>query len=247
MRGVDLIVLTLGEQPYSEFKGNISDLTLEESQVNLAKLAQKADKPVIFVLQQGRPRLITDIESSADAIIFAGYPGQMGGEAIAALLSGRINPSAKLAFSYPKYPGHVIPYYHKSFDKSQNLYEFGHGLSYSNFRYSRFSVNDTVFSSPSDTVKIRFNISNEGDFAGDEVVLCFFRQEKGLITRPVKKLFHFDKVRLEHQETLQLEYAFTIEDIFAYPDENNRSVLEEGYFTLMIDDFSQKVIFRRPS
>jgi beta-glucosidase len=244
MRGVDLIVVTLGEQPYSEFKGNISDLTLEADQMELAKLAQKAGKPVVYILQQGRPRLITDIEEGADAILFAGYPGQMGGEAVAAVMSGRVNPSGKLSFSYPRYPGHVIPYYHKAFDKAQNLYEFGHGLSYSNFIYSDFSLNDSVFSSKSDSLQIRFSISNKSEMPGEEVVLCFFRQEKGMITRPVKKLFHFDKVRIEEHQMKELNYTFAIKDIFAYPDENNHPVLEEGVFTLMIGEFSQKVIFQ---
>jgi len=246
MRDVDVIVLTLGEKPYSEFKGNISDLTMDDDQVRLAKLARKSGKPVVFVLMEGRPRLITEIEDAADAIIFAGYPGQMGGNAVASVLSGRKNTSGKLAFSYPKYPGHTIPYYHKATDKAHNLYEFGYGLSYSDFKYSDFSTFDSVFSSRLDSIHFSVNITNESDISGDEILLCYFRQEKGEITRPVKKLFYFDKIRLEGNQTKQIEVAFPLKDVFSYPDKNNIEVLEEGYYTLMIDRFSQKILFEKP-
>ncbi|MCF8361822.1 MAG: glycoside hydrolase family 3 C-terminal domain-containing protein [Prolixibacteraceae bacterium] len=245
MKSVDVIVLTLGEQPYSEFKGNISDLTMDDDQVRLAKLAQKSGTPVVFILMEGRPRLITEIEDMANAIVFAGYPGQMGGNAIAAILSGSKNPSGKLAFSYPKYPGHTIPYYHKATDKAQNLYEFGHGLSYSNIKYSGFSVSDTVFSSESDSIHFSFDLTNNSNISGDEIILCYFKQEKGMITRPVKKLFYFDKVRLESNQKKRIEVAFPLKDVLSYPDKNNIEVLEEGYYTLMTDRFSQKILFNK--
>jgi len=233
----DIIVLTLGEEPYSEFKGNISDLQLSEPQKKLARLAAEAGKKVIYILIQGRPRLITDIEPFADAVLFAGYPGQGGADALARILSGRVNPSGKLSFSWPLFGGHTVPYYHKAFDKAENLYDFGHGLSYTQFNYSDLSVNNSE-----DSISISFNITNQGNRKGVETVLLFFRQEKGTITRPVKKLFHFDKVELEAGQSQILEISIDPMTAFAYPDEQNQMILEEGEFTLMIGGMESKLI-----
>ena len=240
----DIIVLTLGEEPYSEFRGNISDLNMPPQQKRLAELAGAAGKQVIFVLVQGRPRLITNIEKHADAILFAGYPGQGGADAIAGILSGRVNPAGRLSFSYPRYPGNVIPYYHKEFSKPQNLYEFGHGLSYTRFTYTNLRVNNTTFTTPKQEISLSFDVSNTGQREGDEVVLAFFRQERGHITRPVRQLFYFDKIHLPAGEKQTIEIRINPMEVFAYPDENNQLVLEEGEFTLKVGDLRETLIYR---
>jgi beta-glucosidase len=241
MKGSDLIVLTLGEQPYSEFKGNISDLTLDTHQLNLAHMAEKSGKPVVFVLMQGRPRLITSIEGFADAVIFAGYPGQRGGDAIAALLSGKVNPSGKLSFSYPKYPAHVIPYYHKHFDKAQNLYDFGHGLSYSDLSYSNLSVNNAAFTSNVEMLTVSVEVTNQSNVPGEEAVLFYFTDEKASITRPVKKLFHFEKIKLEPQESKLVSINVIPQEVFAFPDQDNQWHLEKGSFIISVGDLMQRI------
>jgi beta-glucosidase len=241
VRQNDIIILTLGEEPYSEFRGNISNLQLSPQQELLARIAGSAGKKVVYVLIQGRPRTITSIEPLAEAILFAGYPGQGGADALAGILSGRVNPSGKLTFSYPRYPGHLTTYYHKVFDKSQNLYEFGHGLSYSRFAYSNLQISNSELHAPGEELTIRFDIINTGNLAGKEAVLYFFRQEKGTITRPVKKLFHFEKVYLESGETRNMEIKIIPMNAFAYPDEYNNRVLEDGEYTIMIGDMTQTV------
>jgi beta-glucosidase len=241
----DVIILTLGEEPYSEFKGNISDLQLSDKQKKLAQIAGKIGKKVIYVLVQGRPRTITDIEKYAHAILFAGYPGQGGADAIAGIVSGRVNPSGKLSFSYPLYPGHHSPYYHKSFDKAQNLYEFGHGLSFTNFEYTIDESEIPQIWAAYQPVTLKVEITNIGYRPGKEVVLGFFRQEKGTITRPVKQLFHFEKVSLEAGESKMLEIVIDPVKVFSYPDEYNKMILEEGEFTIMIGDFSKKITLKK--
>lgn len=241
----DIIILTLGEEPYSEFRGNISDLNMTAEQKRLAELAGASGKQVIYVLIQGRPRLITTIEQYADAILFAGYPGQGGANAIASILSGRVNPSGKLSFSYPKYPGHVIPYYHKHFDNAQNLYDFGHGLSYSEFTYSNLRTDRKDFSSPGQEITVSFDIANRGQRDGKEAILAFFRQERGHITRPVKQLFHFDKVALATGEQKTIAVTIHPMESFAYPNENNQLILEEGEFTIIVGDMEETLTYRK--
>ncbi|MBV5343156.1 glycoside hydrolase family 3 C-terminal domain-containing protein, partial [bacterium] len=109
-RKADVIVLAIGEQPYSEFMGNINDLTLDADQLALVDVAIATKKPVVMVLMEGRPRVITKQAAGAKAILFAGYPGIEGAQAIANILSGKTNPSARLALSYPLGAGHTIPY-----------------------------------------------------------------------------------------------------------------------------------------
>jgi len=244
IRQTDIVVLTLGEEPYSEFKGNISDLLMSESQKKLARIAAEGGKKVIMVLIQGRPRLITDIEPLADAILFAGYPGQGGGDAIARILSGRVNSSGRLSFSYPRYSGHVIPYYHKAFDRAGNLYNFGHGLSYSQFEYSNLRADKPTFTHPEQEVILRFKISNTGNKPGKEVALAFFRQEKGSITRPVRQLFHFDKIALQPGEMKTIEISINPMETFSYPNENNQRVLEKGEYTIMIGEQVTTLVYK---
>lgn len=240
-RQSDLVILSMGEQPYSEFRGNISDLNMTPEQKHLARLVTESGKPMVYVLIQGRPRLITDIEPFADAILFAGYPGQGGADAIAGILSGRVNPSGRLSFSYPLYPGHTVPYYHKAFDRAQNLYDFGHGLSYSTFEYSNLGLSETNIANPDKPITVSFDITNLSDIPGKEVVLGFFRQEKGHITRPVRQLFHFSKIHLGAGETTTIEIPIHPTKTFSYPNENNEMILEKGVFTMMVGGMDIKL------
>ncbi len=236
VRKNDIIIITIGEEPYSEFKGNISNLDLPDQQKKLVRIAAEEEKKIILVMIEGRPRLITDTEPLVDAILFAGYPGQGGANAIASILSGTTNPSGKLSFSYPLYPGHHVPYYHKAFDKAENLYDFGYGMSYTTFAYDNFVLDKTSFSDPQEELTVTFDLENTGEMKGKEVIQLYFRQEKGTITRPVKKLFYFDKILLEPGEKQSIELKIDPAESFAYPDKNNEMIFEKGVYTIMLAD-----------
>ncbi|MFO7934274.1 MAG: glycoside hydrolase family 3 N-terminal domain-containing protein [Bacteroidales bacterium] len=225
----DVILLTLGEEPYSEFKGNISDLTLPSSQLRLARWAISTGKPVVLLLIEGRPRLLGDLSGQADAIIFAGLPGSGGAEALAGILSGKENPSGRLSFSYPRSPGHHTPYYHKASDESLALYPFGHGLSYSLFEHGPLTASDTLIDGDS-PFRITVTVKNKGDRTGSQAVLLFMRDEVGRITRPVRELVAFEKISLEPGQTQEVVFEISPERDLAYPDGQGNMILEDGTF-----------------
>lgn len=241
----DVIILTIGEYPYSEFKGNISNLTLDENQLKLCQLAAKGDKPVILVLVEGRPRVLNGIDEQASAVLFAGYPGMGGPEAISRILSGETNPSGKLSFTYPKHVGHHTVYYHKFPDTYEYLYPFGHGLSYTDFSYSSIALNDTLVRDLTKPIRLSFNVTNTGDIHGKETVLVYIRDMVGTITRPVKQLVHVEKINLALNETKSMEIEFIPKNIFSHPDATGQPMLEDGEFTFMVEDQQVSIRLRQ--
>ena len=164
----------------------------------MIKDAIATGKPVVLILTEGRPRLIADVYDEVDAVLFAGLPGVYGAQAIAEIISGKVNPSGKLSFSYPKKSGHIISYNHKRSEfttfrevsdelKRFAIAPFGHGLSYSKFEYSNLMM-DTLIASTESTLKISVDVSNKSKITGKEAVLWFASDEVGSITRPVKEL-----------------------------------------------------------
>jgi len=245
----DMIVYAGGEEPYTEFVGNIKDLTLAEDQRNDLELLGRSDTPLALVLVQGRPRIITPVYSSLDAIVHAGLPGFEGAEAIAGLISGSINPSGKLPFSYPQHTGHYLNYNHKSSDvyffnpqeanhiaqgsPNTSLFQFGDGLSYTQFEYSDL-VLDQAEVTDGGTITASVTVTNTGDREGMESVLWFTRDMVGSITRPVKELKHFEKIQLEPGESRTVTFAIVPEEKLWFPDEQGNKLLEPGAFSLMV-------------
>lgn len=236
----DFIVLALGEEPYTEFVGDITDMNLDDDQINIAEAVASVDVPTAFVYVGGRPRLLPDaVLDNSDAILFAGLPGYKGGEAIADIISGNFNPSGKLAFTYPSEPSHFTTYDHKHTNRVSAQWEFGHGLSYTNFEYSNLSLtSDSIEQNGSITASI--DITNSGDLAGQKNVLWFLRNDVSLITRPIKELKHFEKIYLEPGEQKTVEFNITPEEHLFFPDETGSTVMQSGSFTLMIDDKSEQ-------
>ena len=254
VKKLDVVVLAVGEKPYSEFMGNINDLTFDPDQLSLMDAALEVGKPVVVVLMEGRPRLFTKQAERVGAILFAGYPGIRGAQAITNILSGKVNPSGKLAFTYPFSPGHVFPYYYKASefniywreDKTRkNLFPFGHGLSYTQFEYSDLQLNDSVVGLANPSITATVKVKNTGSVDGKEAVLWFLSDEIGTITRPNKLLKQAEKTLIAAGQ--QKTFTFTIhpQEHLAYPDKNGMQILENGKFKLTVGGLAMAFYLRK--
>jgi beta-glucosidase len=240
-RSADVILVCLGEVPCTEKPGDIEDLNLPEAQKELVKQLSKLNKPMVFALVFNRPRVISDIEPCADAIINCYLPGDFGGDALASILFGETNPSGKLPFTYPRYTGSLVPYDHKyteTLDKSfgrdafNPQWKFGFGLSYSQFEYSNLAINDGILSA-TDTLVVSVELSNISKRDGLEVVQVFVTDEVATITPSVKRLRAYDKVMVPAGESIVVELELPISEL-AFVNTANEWVVEPGSFTLLV-------------
>lgn len=240
----DAIVIVTGEKPYAEGWGNIDDLSLPKEEIELIETAVSTNKPVILILLEGRPRILGELFDECDAVIFAGLPGMFGGEALAGILKGRINPSAKMSITYPLHAGHIIPYNHKHMVFSQlnvhnsdiqrySIGEFGTGMSYSTYTYSDLVLSDTVLNEEG-KIKASVKVKNTGQREGKEAVLWFISDEVASVTRPVRQLKYFDKQFLLPGETKEFIFEIDPRMHLSYPDEKGNPVFEPGFFTLSV-------------
>ncbi len=248
LNALDLLVYAAGEEPYCEFTGNINDLRLPQKQSDELELISQSTASLVLTLVQGRPRIITELIDKVDAIIHAGLPGFEGAKAIASVISGRVNPSGKLPFSYPQYPNHFLPYNHKkssyfSFDpeeanriiqnnESPALYPFGFGLSYTTFKYSKVRLSSESMSEDG-SIKAEVSVTNTGKETGTETVHWFTSTHFGRITRPVKELKHFERVTLNPGETADLEFVITPQKV-AYPVKSGKKIIEKGTYSVIV-------------
>ena len=255
LNDADLIIYAGGEKPYTEFVGNILDLSLPKNQIDDINRLSESDTPFVLVLIQGRPRFITSVEEKADAILYAGLPGFQGAEAIANVISGTVNPSGKLPFSYPENSGHFTTYNHKpsanyDFDEESanqisqvslptSLYPFGHGLSYTKFEYSDLKLSNGSLKK-GESIRASVRIANTGERLGMESVLWFITDQVGTITRPVEELAHFEKIALEPGESATVEFKILPLKHLSYPDRNGYVILEAGKFTLKVGGLTQE-------
>lgn len=246
--GVDYIVLCVGENSYCETPGNLDELSLSENQIALALALQKTGKPVILVLNEGRPRLIRKIEPDSKAVIQTYLPGNFGGDALADILVGDVNPSGKLPYTYPKFEQGLITYDHKP---SQNIdgkmegaydygaqtsvqYPFGFGLSYTTFEYANLKVDKADFVS-GDQLTVTVEVTNNGSVAGKEAVLLFSSDLVASLTPDVRRLRSFEKISLEPGETKTVVLQLAADDL-AFVNEKGQWTLEEGEFKLQAGD-----------
>ena len=229
-RKVDYILLCIGENSYAETPGNLSDLTLSRNQLQLAKALTATGKPVILVLNEGRPRIISEIEPLAKAVVHLYLPGNYGGDALAKVLYGDVNPSGKLPYTYPRYVHSLANYDHKpceSMDTMEGAYNynavmsvqwaFGYGLSYTTFTYSNLKVDKSHFK-PADVLSFSVDITNDGERRGKESILLFTSDEIASLTPDVRRLRAFHKVELapgeEKEVILELdERSFSVYDV----------------------------------
>ncbi len=242
----DAVVLCLGEWAYAETPGNIPDLTLPYAQLNLALKIMETKKPVILVLTEGRPRIISGIADPAKAIVMAYNPSNEGGQAIADVLFGDVNPSGKLPITYPRSTNRLFTYDHKVFEGEDYgegkmlgapQFEFGSGLSYTNFSYSDLHV-APVTASGSQTVRVDVTVKNSGGRAGKEVVQLYLNERFASVTPPLKRLKRFAKVLLQPGESRQLSFDLTPDDL-SFIGADNKRVVEPGIFDVRIGGLQQ--------
>lgn len=244
-KDVDVIVACIGENSYTETPGNLTDLWLSENQRNLVKALAQTGKPVILVLNEGRPRLIADIEPLAQGIINILIPGNMGGDALANLVSGKSNFSGKMPYTYPKEINSLANY---DFKKSEEVgtmegaydynakitqqWGFGYGLSYTSYKYSNLKVSQSDFRH-GDIIKVSVDVKNTGKVAGKESVLLFSSDFIASVVPDGRRLRAFDKVELQPGETKTMTFELKADDL-AFVGWNGKWRLEEGDFKLMI-------------
>lgn len=251
-KNVDVIVACIGENSYTETPGNLTDLWLSENQRNLVKELAKTGKPVVLVLNEGRPRLIADIEPLAQGIIDILIPGNMGGDALANLVSGKSNFSGKMPYTYPKEINSLANY---DFKKSEEVgtmegaydynakitqqWGFGYGLSYTSYKYSNLKVSQSDFRH-GDIIKVSVDVKNTGKVAGKESVLLFSSDLIASMVPDGRRLRAFDKVELQPGETKTMTFELKADDL-AFVGWNGKWRLEEGDFKLMIADQSADI------
>tara|TARA_Y100000768_G_scaffold373810_1_gene342842 strand:+ start:550 stop:2739 length:2190 start_codon:yes stop_codon:yes gene_type:complete len=254
-RRSDYIVLCLGENTYTEKPGDLNDLNIHKLQTKLAKELSKTGKPIILILNLGRPRLISDIEPLMSAVVNVYLPGNFGADALSDILSGRVNPSGKLPYSYPAYPNSLLPYYYKPSEvqnnaqgaynyvgKVNNLYEFGYGLSYSDFKYSNFAVSKDTFAL-SDTINVGVFVTNDSDIDGYETIQVYSSDLYASITPDIKRLRDFSKVHIKAGETKKLSFSIPVSELEFY-NIDNVPVVEEGRFKITINDNVKEIYIR---
>jgi len=238
----DVIVACLGEPTYCETPGNIDDLMLSAPQIRLLQELAKTGKPIVMVLVEGRPRLVRTIVDNTAAILMAYLPGMEGGQAIADVLFGDVNPSGKLPFTYPKYSGWHVCYDHKKSEetapnKFEPQWEFGHGLSYTTFQYSNLQLDKNKLSA-NDTVKVTVNVTNTGQREGAEIVQLYLSDIVATVTPPVKSLKRFSKVSLKPGEKQTVTFELGWDD-FAFIGRDNKPVVESGDFKVGIGGLNE--------
>ena len=251
-KDADIIVACIGENSYTETPGNLTDLWLSENQRNLVKELAKTGKPVVLVLNEGRPRLIADIEPLAQGIIDILIPGNMGGDALVGLVSGKSNFSGKMPYTYPKEINSLANY---DFKKSEEVgtmegaydynakitqqWGFGYGLSYTTYKYSNLKVSQSDFRH-GDIIKVSVDVKNTGKVAGKESVLLFSSDLIASMVPDGRRLRAFDKVELQPGETKTMIFELKADDL-AFVGWNGKWRLEEGDFKLMIADQSADI------
>ena len=254
-RNSDYVILCLGENTYTEKPGDLNDLNIHQLQRKLAVELSKTGKPIVLILNLGRPRLISDIEPLMSAVVNVYLPGNFGGDALADIISGKVNPSGKLPYTYPAYPNSLLPYYYKPSEvqnnaqgaynyvgEVNNLYDFGYGLSYSEFIYSNFKVNKGQFNL-NDTIRVSVDVRNNSNIDGYETIQLYSSDLYASITPDIKRLRDFNKVEIKGGELKTINFNLPVNEL-AFANAKNEFIVEPGKFKLAIDKFSKEITVR---
>ena len=252
----DVIIAAIGENSYTETPGNLTDLWLSENQRNLVKALAKTGKPIILVLNEGRPRLIADIEPLAKAVVDILIPGNYGGDALANLLAGDANFSAKMPYTYPREINSLNTYDYKvseevgtmagayNYDAKVSLqWPFGYGLSYTTFEYSNLKVDKAAFTAD-DMLTISVDVKNTGAKTGKEAVLLYSSDLVASIVPDNKRLRDFTKIELQPGETKTVTFQLPAKAL-AFVGADGKWTLEEGDFILKIGNQTAPIVCKQ--
>ncbi len=261
-KDAEVIVACLGESAKVSGEGSSrADLTIPKAQVALLKALKELGKPIVLVVFGGRPQVLTEVEPLADAILYAWMPGTEGGSAVANILYGAVNPSAKTTITFPRATGQCPIFYnyfntgrpkkiddiaHSHYNSSYKdtlnapLYPFGYGLSYTKFEISDLQLSTDVLKS-GETMKASVLVENTGDYDGEEVLQLYIRDYFASMVRPVKELKGYQKVFLKAGDKTRVEFEVT-EETLKFFDCNGNFTAEEGTFALMIGNSSDNVL-----
>lgn len=244
---VDVILACIGENSYCETPGNINDLTLSANQLKLVEALSATGKPVVLILNEGRPRIINSIVDGAKAIVDIMLPSNYGGDALADLLAGDANFSGKLPFTYPKHSASLKTYDYKRGESAKTMegaynydavvdlqWLFGYGLSYTTFEYSNLRVDKPVFKS-GDMLNFEVDVTNTGKVAGMESVLLFSSDIVATTSPDIRRLRQFDKISLNPGETRTVKLSVPADDL-AYVGYDENWILEKGDFIIQAGD-----------
>ncbi|HEY6045965.1 MAG TPA: glycoside hydrolase family 3 C-terminal domain-containing protein, partial [Pyrinomonadaceae bacterium] len=247
-QSADVVILCLGEGSYCETPGSITDLTLGEPQLKLAEAIEATGKPIVIVLVEGRPRIINRIVDRAGAILMAYNPGNEGGQAIADALFGDVNPSGKLPFTYPRAVDGLINYDARVFEtEGENAavrpqFEFGYGLSFTNFTYSNLHLGKQTISA-GEEIPVNITVTNAGHRAGKEVVQLYVSDLVASIAPAGKRLKRFAKVSLQPDESRTLNFQLRREDL-SFINSDNKPVVEPGEFEVTVGGLKSRFTLR---
>lgn len=236
----DCVVLCIGEDTYTEGPGTIDDLTLSEPQLALARaLANSNDSPpVVVVYLGGRPRVITELVQRVHGLVIGFLPGNRGGEAIADVLFGVVNPSARLPVTYPSNVNgfttyDLAPMEQFDLNKYEYLFSFGHGLSYTTFEYDSLTLSAREVR-PGGEITIEVSVKNTGEIDGKETVLVYVTDVVGSIPRPIRQLKKFAKFNIRAGESVRASFVLSTNEL-TFVNLQNRRVLEPGKFEVHVD------------
>ena len=249
----DVIIACIGENSYTETPGNLTDLWLSENQRNLVKELAKTGKPIVLILNEGRPRLIADIEPLAKAVVDILIPGNYGGDALANLLAGDANFSAKLPYTYPREINSLNTYDYKvseevgtmagayNYDAKVSLqWPFGYGISYTTYEYSNLTVDKATFTAD-DILTVSVDVKNTGSKAGKEAVLLYSSDLIASIVPDNKRLRDFEKVELQPGEQKTVTFRLPAKNL-AFVGADGKWILEEGDFILKVANQTVKTV-----
>jgi beta-glucosidase len=248
----DAVVICLGEWAYAETPGNLADLTLPDAQLQLVEEVLKAKKPVVLVLTEGRPRIISRVADFAQGIVMAYNPGNEGGQAIADVLFGDVNPSGKLPITYPRWPNRLFTYDHKRFEGDDSpqgrmldtpQFEFGYGLSYTNFLYTDLRVSPTS-GSGKPAIDVQVSVRNTGAREGKEVVQLYLSEKVASITPSIKRLKRFAKIALDPGESRRVSFELTSDD-FSFIGPEGKPTVEPGAFEVSVGGLAQTLEWKQ--